>query len=100
MAMATGSNTLLNNELNVTPMIDVLLVLLIIFMMVVPNLRKAIDLQLPDPQPSTQPANVVSQQIVLEVLPGGYAINKEQVSKDRLGGRLSSEERRGGRDGG
>jgi biopolymer transport protein TolR len=88
MAMATGSNTGLNNEINVTPMIDVLLVLLIIFMMVVPNLRKAIDLQLPDPQPSTQPANVVSQQIVLEVLPGGYAINKEQVSKDRLVGRL------------
>lgn len=88
MAMATGSNTGLNNDINVTPMIDVLLVLLIIFMMVVPNLRKAIDLQLPDPQPSTQPANVVSQQIVLEVLPGGYAINKEQVSKDRLVGRL------------
>jgi len=89
MSMSAGdSDTNLQNEPNVTPMIDVLLVLLIIFMMVVPNLRKAIDLQLPDPQPSTQPANVVSQQIVLEVLPGGYAINKEQVSKDRLVGRL------------
>ena len=88
MAFSTGGGAGLTSEPNMTPMIDVLLVLLIIFMMVVPNLRKAIDLQLPDPQPSTQPANVVSQQIVLEVLPGGYAINKEQVSKDRLVGRL------------
>ena len=38
-------------DMNVTPMIDVLLVLLIIFMMVIPMSRKAIDLQLPDPTP-------------------------------------------------
>ena len=89
MSFSSGSSSSgLNNEINVTPMIDVLLVLLIIFMMVVPNLRKAIDLQLPDPQPVTAPANQVSQQIVLEVLPAGYAINKEQVTKERLVTRL------------
>jgi biopolymer transport protein TolR len=90
MAMsAGGSNSGLTNEPNVTPMIDVLLVLLIIFMMIVPTLRKSIDLQLPDPTPSTAPANQVSNQIVLEVLPGGtYSINKEVVPKDRLAARL------------
>jgi biopolymer transport protein TolR len=90
MSMSAGnSNTGLTNEPNVTPMIDVLLVLLIIFMMIVPTLRKSIDLQLPDPTPSTAPANQVSNQIVLEVLPGGlYAINKKEVSKDQLGARL------------
>ena len=52
MSMSTGdSGGGLTNEINVTPMIDVLLVLLIIFMMVVPMARKAIDLQLPDPNP-------------------------------------------------
>jgi biopolymer transport protein ExbD len=70
-------------------MIDILLVLLIIFMLMQPMMRKAIDLQLPDPQPAVAPANAVSQQIVLEVLPGGnFAVNKEPVPRDRLPARL------------
>jgi len=88
MSGAAGSQGL-TNEPNMTPMIDVLLVLLIIFMIIVPNSRKAIDVQLPDPTPSTAPVNAVSNQIVLEVLPGGnYAINKEPVAHDRLASRL------------
>jgi biopolymer transport protein ExbD len=70
-------------------MIDVLLVLLIIFMAALPNMRKAIDIQLPDPNPPVVPANQQSNQIVLEVLPGGvYSINTERVDKQRLGPRL------------
>ena len=79
----------LNNEPNVVPMIDVLLVLLIIFMVMQPMSRKAIDLQLPDPTPQVAAFNAVSNQIVLEVLLGDqYAINKEPVSKDGLLARL------------
>jgi len=86
---AGGSGGALSNEPNVTPMIDVLLVLLIIFMAVLPSMRKAIDIQLPDPNPTVAPANANSNQIVLEVSPGGkYAINSEQVTKDRLPTRL------------
>jgi biopolymer transport protein ExbD len=60
-------------------MIDVLLVLLIIFMLVVPMARKAIDIQLPDPTP--QPVQVTrSDQIVLEVCKNNsYSINKQPV---------------------
>ena len=86
---AGGGDQTLTNEINVTPMIDVLLVLLIIFMMVVPMARKAIDIQLPDPNPAVAPANAVSQQIVLEVLPNGaFAVNKEPLNKDNLTKRL------------
>ena len=90
MAMSAGGGGALNNEINVTPMIDVLLVLLIIFMVIVPAQRKAVDVQLPDPNPSVQPANASNnQQIVLEVQPNGtYAINKEAVTKARLAARL------------
>ena len=52
-------------------------------------MRKAIDLQLPDPTPQVATANAVSNQIILEVLPGdAYSINKEAVTKDRLLQRL------------
>jgi biopolymer transport protein ExbD len=80
MAMSTGGGGGFNAEPNVTPMIDVLLVLLIIFMMIVPMARKAIDLQLPDPTPSNAPANANPDQIVLEVQKdGSYLINKQPV---------------------
>jgi biopolymer transport protein ExbD len=89
MGMTVGKTGGLNNEPNVVPMIDVLLVLLIIFMVMQPMARKAIDLQLPDPTPQVAAANTVSNQIVLEVLPGDqYTINKEPVTKDNLLTRL------------
>ena len=89
MAMSTGGGGGLTNDINVTPMIDVLLVLLIIFMLVVPMARKAIDVQLPDPTPTNAPPPVNSDQIVLSVnKDGSYAINKEAVTKPRLAARL------------
>jgi biopolymer transport protein TolR len=90
MAMSGGgSSGGLTNEINVTPMIDVLLVLLIIFMMVIPMSRKAIDLQLPDPNPDDTNSGPPPSQIVLEVLPGNvYKINSQPVSKADLGKKL------------
>lgn len=81
MAMSTGQNSGgFNAEPNVTPMIDVLLVLLIIFMILVPMSRKALDLQLPDPTPAPSTPNANPDQIVLEVQKDGtYLINKQPV---------------------
>jgi biopolymer transport protein TolR len=90
MAMSGGGGGGgLTNEINVTPMIEVLLVLLIIFMMVIPMSRKAIDLQLPDPNPDDTNSGPPPSQIVLEVLPGNvFKINSQPVSKADLGKKL------------
>ena len=89
MSMSTGGESAgLSNEINVTPMIDVLLVLLIIFMVIVPMSRKAIDLQLPDPNPPQSAAQPSTDQIVLEVCTDSYAVNKQPVQKTDLVRRL------------
>ena len=88
MAMSSGGGGGLTNEPNVTPMIDVLMVLLIIFMVIVPTSRKAIDVQLPDPNPQPSSAPNTSQ-IVLSVLGNGqFMINKEPQTKATLAARL------------
>ena len=73
-------------EPNVTPFLDVLLVLLILFMFLCLNQQRAIMAQLPDPSvrgPDTAPA------IVLEVKPNAmYAINTEAVTGTQLAARL------------
>jgi biopolymer transport protein ExbD len=90
MAMGGGgSSSGLTNDINVTPMIDVLLVLLIIFMMVIPMSRKAVDLQLPDPTPDDTNSGPPPSQIVLEVLPGNiFKINTQPVARAELGKKI------------
>lgn len=86
---AGGGGSSLTNEPNVVPMIDIMLVLLIIFMIMQPMMRKAVDLQLPEPSPSVVTANQASDQIVLEVLAdGSFALNREPLTKETLSARL------------
>ena len=75
------------NSINVTPMIDVLLVLLIIFMVVQQGLQKGLAVQVPPPKDKDEVAQKSNpeDQIVLEVNPGpAYAINRQPVASEQL----------------
>ena len=79
------------NEINMTPMIDVLLVLLIIFMVVQQGLQRGVSVQIPPPPDENQTAQTPpdDQQIVLSVKRGPlFAINQQPVDNAALEGRL------------
>ena len=88
MAMATGTKGKMNSDINITPFIDVLLVLLVIFMITQPLLRKVLEIQVPveeQSQATTQP----STNIVLEIKrDGSLAINTQPVEKSALTARF------------
>jgi len=75
------------NEINMTPMIDVLLVLLIIFMVVQQGLQRGVSVQVPPPKDKDDVAQKEPDpdQIVLEVKPGpAYFINTKPVDAAQL----------------
>lgn len=78
------------NEINMTPMIDVLLVLLIIFMVVQKGLQKGLDVQVPPTEEIEADQAENLDQIVLDVQPGPqYFLNTEPIARQNLQARLT-----------
>ncbi|MFI5213028.1 MAG: ExbD/TolR family protein [Gemmatimonadales bacterium] len=81
--MAVGSGQAVKSDINITPFIDVLLVLLVIFMITQPMLRKVLEIQVPKEEQSQSSAT--STNIVIEIKDdGSLAINTQPVEKAAL----------------
>jgi len=69
MQLDTGSRSSLQSEMNITPLVDVVLVLLIIFMVVVPLMTEGYDVNIPQTSTAAAPAEAEDSQLVLSIVP-------------------------------
>ena len=92
MAMAVGGpNSGPKADINMTPMIDVLLVLIIIFMVITPLTPKGLEALVPQPPPPNQKPNASDQRTVVVSIEANhhFLINQDPIEENMLGGRLS-----------
>ena len=83
----------LQSEINVTPMVDIMLVLLIIFMVVTPFLQQGITVALPKNMnnPDVDP-NIIKESSIVISIPndGEYYLGKNKVAKEQLTEKVDS----------
>ena len=79
------------SDINITPMVDVLLCLLIFTMVIQPGLLKGVDVQVPPPEPiGAASAPESRDQIILRVASGpAYTLNHQPVAADALEARIA-----------
>lgn len=88
MGMSIGGTEEYNSEINVTPMVDVMLVLLIIFMIVTPLLQQGVSVNLPrDMMSPDEDPDIAKDTSVVIAIPdnSNFYIGKEQFPLDAMG---------------
>jgi len=90
MSMAVGAQGGPKSDINMTPMIDVLLVLIIIFMVITPLTPKGLEALVPQPPPPGQQPTAADQRTVVITINKDLTmmINAEPTDESKLGARL------------
>ena len=88
--MGVGNLGSLKSDINVTPLVDVVLVLLIIFMVLTPLLQMGYDVNVP-PKATAEASAVITKEqlIVTQKEEGKVYLNREQIAIDQLPLRLT-----------
>ncbi len=87
--MQVGGSGSMNSEINVTPLVDVVLVLLIIFMVITPVVQMGYLVKVPPKAPANLPPSAVQDQIILRLVgEGRVMINKEEMTMEQFPGRV------------
>ena len=88
MSMGAGTDQSgFNSEINVTPMVDIMLVLLIIFMVVTPMLQHGVTVNLPkDLQNPEEDQRIIKDNSIVIAIPtdGEYYLGKDRVTKEQV----------------
>jgi len=88
MSMGAGSDQSgFNSEINVTPMVDIMLVLLIIFMVVTPMLQHGVTVNLPkDLRNPEEDQRIIKDNSIVIAIPsdGEYYLGKDRVTKEQV----------------
>jgi biopolymer transport protein TolR len=90
MAMSMGSGGGPKSDINMTPMIDVLLVLIIIFMVITPLTPKGLEALIPQPPKKDEPVTPADERTIVVTINKDHSmlINTEPIEEAGLGKRL------------
>jgi biopolymer transport protein ExbD len=83
MAMRLGNSEELQSEINVTPLVDVVLVLLVIFMVVTPLLKQEVPIELPLAE-NSQATKDLTQLTLTLAADGGVLLNNQPMLREAL----------------
>ena len=87
--MQVGGGGSLRSDINVTPLVDVVLVLLIIFMVITPVVQMGYLVRVPPKAPANLPPSAVQDQIILRFMDQQRMfINKDELTAEQFGPKL------------
>jgi len=85
-----GSKDGIKSDINVTPLVDVMLVLLIIIMIIAPMLQKGVELNMPYATNTQDKPDTADQTVVAVDAKGYLYVNTKQLPEDQVVGRLKT----------